>query len=72
MIPYLFHFHFLLKILRRETRKRKIKKFEYLSEIKSIFHNFSGESIKILDTRFNFNDISKILGSFKFLSYNQT
>ena len=68
MIPYLFHFHFLYKTLRRETRKGKIKKLEYLDEIKNLFHNFLVKDIEVPDTRFNFNDISETLERFKFLT----
>ena len=68
MILYLFRFHFLYKTLRRETRKGKINKFEYLDEIKNIFHNFLVKDIEILDTMLNFNDISETLESFKFLT----
>ena len=68
MILYLLRFHFLYKTLRRETRKGKIKKFEYLDEIKNIFHNFLVKDIEIPDTMLNFNDISETLESFKFLT----
>lgn len=68
MILYLFRFHFLYKTLRRETRKGKIKKFEYLDEIKNIFHNFLVKDIEIPDMMLNFNDISETLESFKFLT----